>query len=183
MASKNTTLSTSVKMSVAEFRRFAAFDVLKRQKRWIRPLLFMLLMLVFAGICYSQVGKREGALLLGIVLAVVAVGLPVCYFGSYFHSVTQQAKKMGLLTPQNVYRVDIAPEGLHVQDAGRGGRMGEAHDYPWESLFGVWKTKSAIYLFVEQTKAYILPGVQIKGGTEAAWALLNERIAKEKLHG
>ena len=182
MASKNTTLSTSVKMNAAQFRQFAAFDVLKRQKRWIRPLVFIVLMLVFAGICYSQIGKREGALLLGIVLTVVAIGLPICYFGSYFHSVSQQAKRMGLTTPQNVYRVDITPENLHVQDAGRGGRTGKEHDYAWESLFGVWKTKDAVYIFVEPSRAYILPGAQIKGGTEAAWQLLKERVSADRLH-
>ena len=72
------------KISPAVFRRFAVFDTLYRQRRWRGPVLFAAIMLFFAAVCLSQVGKLEQAWLVGGILLVVGAGLPCVYFASFF---------------------------------------------------------------------------------------------------
>ena len=182
MSCETVLLSVPVRMNTAAFREFSAFDVLTRQKRWRRPLLFALLMLAFAIICFTQVGQREGAALLGTVLTVIGIGLPIVYFASFFHSVTQQAKRLGLDTPKDVYRVELTDAGVQVLDAGQQDQQRAAHHYAWDSLYGAWRTDGAVYLYVEAGKAYLLPGNQIPGGMDAAWAIVQAHLHAEKLH-
>ncbi len=63
----------SVQMDEKGFRDFASFDLLRHNKGWQRPAVFTAILLVCAGICLSQIGKREGAGLLTAVLAIVAL--------------------------------------------------------------------------------------------------------------
>ena len=99
MPSKNTVLSVPVQVNTEIFRDFAAFDVWTRQKRWQRPLVFALILLAGAVICFSQVGKREGAVLLGSVLTLVGLGLPAVYVTMFFQSVNRQAKVCACAPP------------------------------------------------------------------------------------
>ena len=54
----------SVQMDEKGFRDFASFDLLRHNKGRQRPAVFTAILLVCAGICLSQIGKREGAGLL-----------------------------------------------------------------------------------------------------------------------
>ena len=74
MSGKTSSLSIPVQIDTGIFQDFAVFDVLQRQKRWQRPLLFTVIMLAFAEVCYVQVRRRERPALLGGVLTVVPVG-------------------------------------------------------------------------------------------------------------
>ena len=95
-------ISVSVQMDAASFHDFAVFDLLRHHKAWHRPLMFTAILLVSAGFCLSQVGQKDGAALLTVVLAVVALGVPAVYFWTFFHSLSLQIKKMGL--PRPFYR-------------------------------------------------------------------------------
>ena len=121
-------LSISVEMDAGSFHKFAAFDLLRHKKAWYRPLLFTAILLVFAGICLSQVGQREGAALLTVVLAVVALGLPAVWFWSFFHNLKNQIRKLGL----------------------------PSRHYDWQSIHLAYRTPDAIYLYVQQNQAYLL---------------------------
>ena len=92
-------ISVSVQMDAASFHDFAAFDLLRHRKAWHRPLVFTAILLVSAGVCLSQVGQKDGAALLTVLLAVVALGVPAVYFWTFFHSLSLQIKKMGLPRP------------------------------------------------------------------------------------
>ena len=77
-------ISVSVQMDAASFHDFAAFDLLRHRKAWHRPLMFTAILLVSAGFCLSQVAQKDGAALLTVVLAVVALGvLTVLLLGVY----------------------------------------------------------------------------------------------------
>ena len=99
-------ISVSVQMDAASFHDFAAFDLLRHRKAWHRPLAFTAILLVSACVCLSQVGQKDGAALLTVVLAVVALGVPAVYFWTFFHSLSLQIKKMGL--PRPFYRLGRA---------------------------------------------------------------------------
>ena len=49
----------SVQMDEKSFHDFASFDLLRHNKGWQRPAVFTAILLVCAGICLSQIGKRE----------------------------------------------------------------------------------------------------------------------------
>lgn len=85
-------ISVSVQMNATSFHDFASFDLLRHHKRWRRPVLFTAILLISAGICLSQVGQREGAALLTVVLAIVALGVPAVYFWTFFHNLSIQIK-------------------------------------------------------------------------------------------
>ena len=89
----------SVQMDEKGFHDFAAFDLLRHNKGWQRPVVFTAILLVCAGICLSQIGKREGAGLLTAVLAIVAIGLPAVYFGTFFFEPLQADQKAGSAPP------------------------------------------------------------------------------------
>lgn len=182
MSGINSVLSVPVQLDAGMFRDFAAFDVLRRQKRWQRPLVFAVLMLAFAVVCFTQVGVREGAALVGGVMAVIGLGLPLVYFVMFFRSVNQQARKMGLTTPKDVYRVELGAEGVRMWPAGRQDQQEAAARHSWAELYGAWRTPEAIYLYINRTQAYLLPAEQIPGGAQAAWMMLADHLPAEKLH-
>ena len=86
------TISVSTTMDEQGFHDFAVFDVFHHHRSWMRPAIFAVIMLVFSGICLSQLGKRPGAGLLAAVLAIVGIGLPVSYFYSFFRSVSRYSR-------------------------------------------------------------------------------------------
>lgn len=182
MAAETNTLSVPVRMDAAAFREFSAFDVLTRQKRWRRPLLFAVLMLAFAVICFTQVGQRQGAALLGTVLAVIGAGLPIVYFATFFQSVNKQAKRLKLETPRDVYRVELSDSGVRVLEAGKQDKQKLVQHYEWTGLYGAWRTGTAVYIYVESGKAYLLPAAQIPGGLDAVWKFVQEKLPAEKQH-
>ena len=151
-------ISVSVQMDAQSFHDFAAFDLLRHHKRWHRPLLFTVILLVFAGICLSQVGQREGAALLTVVLAVVWVGA------------------MGLSQPKPFYRLLLDDEGLSVWMAGGQDKAAPTHQYPWQNLYIVYRVPGALYLYVQQNQAYLL-----NDSIDAAWAFLFQLLPPERL--
>ena len=169
-------ISVSARMDAQSFHDFATFDLLRHHKRWHRPALFTAILLVSAGICLSQVGQREGAALLTVVLAVVALGVPAVYFWTFFHNLNVQIKKMGLSQPKPFYRLLLDDEGLSVWMAGEQDKPEPTHQYPWQSIYTVYRVPGAIYIYVQQNQAYLL-----NESTDAAWAFLSEKLPAERL--
>ena len=168
-------ISISVQMDAASFHDFAAFDLLRHHKAWHRPLVFTAILLVSAGFCLSQVGQKDGAALLTVVLAVVALGVPAVYFWTFFHYLSLQIKKMGL--PRPFYRLLLDDEGLSVWMAGEQDKPEASRKYAWHDLHLAYRTPNAIYLYVQQNQAYLL-----NDSLDAAWSLLQASLPAERLH-
>lgn len=65
--------------------------------------------------CFVLSMSRGPALLwAGWVLALAAVGLPAAALLRFYRSVTKEAARMGLQTPQAAYHVTLGPEGVGV---------------------------------------------------------------------
>ena len=73
------TISVSTTMGEQGFRDFAVFDAFHHRKAWLRPAVFAAIMLAFAAVCLSQLGKRPGAGLLAAELA--DTGIAVWMYG------------------------------------------------------------------------------------------------------
>lgn len=169
------TISVSTQMDEQGFRDFAVFDVFRHNKAWLRPAIFCAIMLVFSGVCMSQIGKREGAGLLTAVLAIVGFGLPLAYFGFYFRSLTQQIKRMKL--PRPFYRTELSDDGAAVWMVGSQDKQEPTECHAWDTIYCAYRTADAVYLYVEKSKAFLL-----NQRTEAVWQLLQEKLPVEKLH-
>ena len=131
----------SVQMDEKSFHDFASFDLLRHNKGWQRPAVFTAILLVCAGICLSQIGKREGAGLLTAVLAIVALGLPAVYFGTFFSNLSKQIKKLGL--PRPFYRLELDAAGLSVWMAGEQNKAEPTNRYTWNTVYCAYRTKEA----------------------------------------
>ena len=168
-------ISISVQMDAASFHDFAAFDLLRHHKAWHRPLVFTAILLVSAGFCLSQVGQKDGAALLTVVLAVVALGVPAVYFWTFFHSLSLQIKKMGL--PRPFYRLELDAAGLSVWMAGEQNKTEPTNRYTWNTVYCAYRTKEAVYIYVQRNQAYLL-----NESMDAAWSLLGSALPAASLH-
>ena len=166
----------SVQMDEKSFHDFASFDLLRHNKGWQRPAVFTAILLVCAGICLSQIGKREGAGLLTAVLAIVAIGLPAVYFGTFFANLSKQIKKLGL--PRPFYRLELDAAGLSVWMAGEQNKTEPTNRYTWNTVYCAYRTKEAVYIYVQKNQAYLL-----NESMDAAWSLLGSALPAARLHG
>lgn len=163
-------IDVSVKITAQNYREFIMFNLMRHQKRWVRPAIFAAIMLTFAGICLSQVGIRQGAGLLCAVLSIVGLGLPIAYFAMFMHGMSRQFKVLEKAGPTTAYRLRLTPEGLDVWMAGELDRPQPPQQYPWAKQHIAYRTSGAIYLYVEQNKAFLLPLDQLSGSAEDAWS-------------
>ena len=169
------TISVSTTMDGPGFHDFAVFDAFHHRKAWLRPAIFSAIMLAFAAVCLSQLGKRPGAGLLAAVLAIVGIGLPASYFYSFFHSVSKQIRQMHL--PRTFYRVELADTGIAVWMYGQQDKPEPTNRHAWDNFYCAYRTDNAVYLYVEKEKAYLL-----NDRMEAVWQFLTGILPKEKLH-
>ncbi len=163
------TLSVSVEMDAGAFHKFAVFDFLHHKKAWKRPLIFAAILLFFAAVCLTQVGKREGAALLAAVLFVIAFGLPAAWFWTFFHNLKNQIKKMGL--PRPFYRLAFSDAELAVWMAGELDKTDPSRRYDWSGIYRAYRTSDAIYLYVQQDQAYF-----INSSLDAVWGFLQSHL-------
>lgn len=170
-----------VKIDDASYRTFVVFDLLRHQKRWQRPLVFMVIMLGSAGICLSQIGTKQGAGLLCAVLSLVGLGLPAIYFGQFFHGLSRQCKALTKAGPTTAYRLRLTAAGLDVWMPGEMDRPQPPHSYAWAQMHRVYRTADAVYLYAQPNKAFLLPAAQISDGGAAAWALAQSCPSRKEI--
>lgn len=163
------TLMIPSRIDAETFRRFALYDTFVRQGRWRAPALFAAILGASAAVCLFMRQSREGAALLGGVLLAVGLGLPVFYVANFLWSVRKQGKRLD--GSQIAYTLHFKEEGL-LAVAGQ-----ERAEYPWENIFLVCRVQGCIYIYVGPQKAFLLPDC---GESEAAWALLQEKVPPEK---
>jgi hypothetical protein len=168
-------ITISVIMDAESFQKFRSFDLFHHQKRWQRPLLFAAILLGSSGICLSQVGVREGASLLAVVLAMVALGLPAVYFYTFFRDLRTTIQKLGL--PRPFYRLRLDDAGLSVWMAGEQDKPQPSHQYPWQDLHVAYRTPDAVYLYVQQTQAYLVNSEE----RDAVWDCLKTHLPASRL--
>ncbi len=173
---KQGSVTVPVKLTAKGFRDFAVYDTLVRQRRWVTPVVFCAILSLSALVCHLLRGRSPNAGALVAVLLAVGVGLPAVYFISFFNSVKQQNRRMGLSAKGvEVYTVKLDGDGVHVQTKDQ--RM----DHTWESVYRVYFRKEAAYLYPSAKQAYLLPYADV--GEDALRAVLAAHLPAEKLFG
>lgn len=155
------------------FMKFGWFDAFRHKKVWRRPALFAAILSAAAVICFV-LHARRGAVLLGSILLVVALGLPAAYFLSFYLSLRKQSA--GLAGEKHVYTLE-----LHDDDRGIAVDSGDEHAaYPWEQVFHIYRTETASYLYITPQRAYLIPHGCVKGGADSLWALAGRWIPEDR---
>lgn len=156
------------------FREFAIFDTLYRRKQYRRPLVFALIQLTFAFVCFLMRQRAEQAVLLGVILLIIGLGLPAVYILSFLRSVHFKAKQLGLASAPYVYTVRLTPEKITVADGRR------KAEYPWEAVKYAYRLQRSICLYVSESRAYLLPTAERETEEERRWAAVAEHIPADR---
>ncbi len=140
---KSESITIVSKIDPKTFYRFAIFDTLKLRKRWISPAIFAGILLTSSLICFSMYSKAEHAEFLGMVLLVIALGVPGVYFGTFFYSLKTQAHALKLQKSRIAYTIELNQTGILVTS---GTSNGSTVSYNWNELFGIYRQLGCIFL-------------------------------------
>ena len=173
--STDKTITIPVRLDERTFRRFARFDMFSLRKRWIRPALFSLILIVFAFI--ALLARKEQSGMIAAVLLAVGIGLPVVYIGTFLSQVNMQAARRGLKPARNVYTVRLRNEGILVTNSQK---KEDPLEMDWESVRQAFRKKGCIYLYVTAAKAFLLPNGQADVPDQEVWQFLMEHLGHEK---
>ena len=166
-------MDIQVHLDEREFMKFSWFDALRHKKVWCRPALFAAILGAAATACFV-LHDRRGAVLLGSVLLVVALGLPAAYFLSFFLSLRRQGA--GLAGGKYIYTVE-----LYDDDRGITVDNGDEHAaYSWEQVYHVYRTETASYLYITPQRAYLIPHDCVGKDIGRLWALIQRRVPADR---
>ena len=169
------TITVPVKLDEKTFRRFARFDMLRLRRRWVKPVVFALILCAFAVIALVTRLPQSG--MIAAVLLVVGLGLPVTYVGMFLSQVNLQAAQWKLGKGRSVYTVRLAAEGFQVENDRKQENTGLV---PWEKAAQAFRRKDCIYLYATPAKAFLLPKGQADAPDEEVWALIQKGIGPSK---
>ena len=164
-----------VKLDEKTFKRFARFDMLILRKKWVRPLIFSLLLTAFAVIALLL--RKEQSGLIAAVLLTVGLGLPVVYFGTFLSQVNMQAVRQRLDPPRPVYTVRLTEQGVEAENRQK---KEDPLRLSWGEAQRAFRAKGCIYLYVSPVKAFLLPDGQADASDAQVWEYLVSRMGAEK---
>ena len=168
----------TVKLDEKTFKRFARFDMFSRRKKWIRPALFSLILIVFAFI--ALLARKEQSGVIAAVLLVVGIGLPLVYIGTFLSQVNMQAARANLKPDQPVYTVTMRDEGVRIVNDQK---EEEPQEADWQSIQRAFRKKDCVYLYVTARKAFLLPAKQADAPDKEVWEFIREHLGAEKCKG
>jgi hypothetical protein len=169
------TIVIPVRLDEKTFKRFARFDAFILRKKWIKPLVFSLILVAFSLVALFARKAQSG--LIAAVLLTVGLGLPVVYFGSFLSQVNMQAVRLKLKPARRVYTVTLRETGILVEN----NQKEEAPlEMEWPSLQHAFRKKGCIYLYVTAAKAFLLPDGQASVPDPEVWAYLLAHLGNEK---
>ena len=156
------------------FQEFAWFDLLRQQKRWRTPLLFLLIMSAFSAVCFLTAGRVRGAALLGGVLLGVGIILPLGWLLSFYLSLRAETKKLKLARAPVAYTLRLTNQGLAVSTET------EKADFPWSQLHRACRLRRSICLYAAPRRAFLLPSEPGDAG-DRLWGEICQRLPDEKV--
>ena len=169
------TIVIPVRLDEKTFKRFARFDMFVLRKKWIRPLIFSLILIAFSVVALFTRKTQSG--LIAAVLLSVGLGLPVVYFGSFVSQVNMQAVRLKLKPARRVYTVTLRETGILVEN---NQKKEDPLEMEWHSLQYAFRKKGCIYLYVTAAKAFLLPDGQASVPDPEVWAFLLARLGSSK---
>lgn len=174
-------ISIPVVLGEKSFNKFLTFDVMKRQRLWKKSISLAICFYMIATICFAYQDTYDWAGIVGSIFVVFTVLLPTNYFRSFHKSAKEQTKKMNLLTPRLVYTIHLSSNingiSYYYPD-----EKEPAGIYEWDCVTGVWRTDDAIYLYVTDNQALLIPDNNKKQDFEAIWAMIKNHLDTPRIH-
>lgn len=168
--------TVDVWLDAKTFQHFSIFNSITKDRRWVRPAVFAAVFCALAIICFVFQSQATQAVLLGVVLLIVGLGLPLVYFGTYFMTLRRRTEELKLKNKkQHAYCVTLASgkDGIHVTTP-----KGDEKCFQWKESIGAYRVNEAIYLYVEPGRVYILPNEYTGEQMEDIWGLIKEQMPK-----
>ena len=162
-----------VRLDARTFRRYCAFDALKRQRRWYWPALTSMLLVTaaLAGLFgWIPMSAALSGLLMGLGLAVVMLNA-----GLYLLNVESQVARQRLKDRPLVYTLSLGQDCLRVTS---GQSAENAAALPWDGLWAAFANRGDIYVYVNPEKALILPEGAASVPTDALKSCLKQYLGK-----
>ncbi len=171
----------SITLGAASFKKFAVFNIMNYQKRWKTPVAIGVTGFIASIISFSLQDTFENAFLLGVLLFVVGIFIPGMYFKTFFQSVKEQTEKMNLEKPRHVYSIELtdAPDGIRFYHPNEKKAAGQ---FSWNNITGAWRTDKAIYLYVEQNRALLIPDTTKNVTQDEVWKFLQKQAGADRMH-
>lgn len=168
-------MTIAVSLGESHYRKFLIFNILTRLKMYRSPVIFASILTISALVCFLMY-RIEGAVLLGFVLLAVGLGVPVVYFTSFFTSLEKQVKQQHLDPPRHVYTLRFSEESDVLEIS----NDNEQASYRWQDVFHAYQQKGAIYLFITQDRAFLLP-FEVLENTDDTWKLITSKLPQERI--
>ena len=169
-------ITVPVKLDEKNFRRFARFDMLYLRRRWVRPVVFAVILTAFAFLALFS-GKKEAGLIAAVLL-VVGLGLPIVYIGMFLSQVNVQAIQQRLgKEGRRVYDIRLTDEDIIVVNRRK---TDERVTLPWKEVKHAYRAKGCIYLYVHTARAFLIPDGQASVPDESVWAFITAHMEPEK---
>lgn len=171
----------SITLGPASFKRFAQFNAFTRQKKLRRPISIGVAGFIGAIISFAMQEVSENMFLLGVLLCVIAFFVPGTYFRTFYASVKEQTAKMNIDPPRLVYTIELtsAADGVRYYYPDEKKPAGV---FSWKDLTGIWRTDRAIYLYVSEDRALLIPDSTKFTSQDEAWNFIRANAPAEKLH-
>lgn len=170
----HTKITIPVRLDAKTFKRFGRFDMFVLRKRWVRPVVFALILIAFAAVALLS-GKEQSGLIAAVLL-VVGLGLPLVYFDTFLSQVNLQAEQLRLDTPRPVYTVTLDFDGVRAVN---NMKKEDAQSVKWADVQAAFRRKGCIYLYISPVKAFLLPSGQADVSDDELWAYLKERLGNK----
>lgn len=179
MSRKN--LHLSITLGPGSFKNFAVFDTMTKQRKWRTPMSIGAAGIIGGFIAFMMQEMGENIFLLGVLLMVIGMFVPSMYFRKFYASINEQIKRMNIENPRHVYSIELSadPEGIvyyHPKEKTPAGK------FSWNTIEGVWRTEKAIYLYVDKTRALLVPDNSKNITQNEVWDFVKSHAPKEKLH-
>ena len=169
------TIVIPVRLDEKTFKRFARFDMFSRRKKWIRPAVFALILIVFA--VAALLVRKEQSGLIAAVLLVVGLGLPFVYIGTFLSQVNMQAVRAKLKPARLVYTVTLRESGIRVEN---NQKEEDPLEVEWPAVYRAFRKKGCVYLYVTGARAFLLPDGQASVSNPEVWQYLVDHLGTEK---
>ena len=167
-------------LSEKSFKDFIVYDSKTKQHRFKTIITLTVCLFMLSTFCFASVETYSFAGTLGSILVALSVIIPTWYFNSFRNTIKQQTIKMNLSKPRHVYTVHLYPGKKGIEFYYPEEKTPSA-TYSWESIHGAWRSKKAIYLYVTESQAILIPDYVSKNPDEL-WSFLQKELDKKRIH-
>ena len=168
-------ITVRVRLSAKQFRSFCAFDTFRRKRRHL-PILIVTSVLFTFGLWYLLFAKGGSGAVAGLLIGLT-IAVPMVTFGLYVIQIESQVSRQGLTAAPEVYALHLSPDGVRISGLHR---SSGTVSLSWIQIWAAYRARAAVYLYVSEDRAFILPDGQASVSDEKLWAYLCTMMGNEK---